>query len=148
MTDSIIEKLKNTFATADELKAEDLAEIYTPDVTFVDPLGTVEGLFRLTHYMGAMYRNVTSCRFDYLDEVRAGNKAVIKWDMTMKHRKLNGGDEVVVRGLSLLEFDKKIFYQEDVYDVGAAIYENVPLLGSPVRWLKKRAHDSAFKDID
>ncbi len=147
MTDSIIDKLKSTFATADKLKAEDLAEIYTPDITFIDPLGRVEGLHRLTHYMGAMYENVRSCRFDYLDEIQTDNKVVVKWDMVVRHAKLKAGKEIVVRGVSLFEFNDKIHYHEDVYDLGAAVYENVPLFGAPVRWIKKRAHDQALKDV-
>ena len=39
MSHNVVDKLKQTFATADALAADDLAEIYTPDIVFVDPLG-------------------------------------------------------------------------------------------------------------
>ena len=44
-----------------------------------------------------------------------------------------------MRGVSQLQFGEKgIYYHEDIYDMGALIYENIPLFGGGVRWLKQR----------
>ena len=143
MSHNVVDKLKQTFATADALAADDLAEIYTPDIVFVDPLGRVEGLDKLTRYFSGVYKNVTSCRFDYLEECRLDGKTSIKWDMYFEHPKLGGGTEIKVRGVSLLTFTDKVSLHEDIYDVGSLMYEHVPVLGAPVRWLKRRAHNVA-----
>jgi len=145
MSETVVDKLKQTFANADKLTADDLAEIYVPEIVFVDPLGRVEGLGRLAEYFEGVYKNVESCRFDYLDEYRIDNKTTIKWDMYFKHPKLGGGREITVRGVSCLEFGDKVTFHEDIYDVGSLMYEHIPLLGAPVRWLKRRAHNAAFK---
>ena len=141
MSNSVVDTLKQTFSSASQLTADDLATIYTQDVTFVDPLGKIEGLDRLASYFAGVYKNVTHCRFEYLDELRNDHQASVKWDMVFNHPRLSGGDEITVRGVTLLEFKDKVHYHEDVYDVGALMYENIPLLGVPVRWLKRRAHN-------
>ncbi len=140
MNQTVVDDLQQIFADAHTLEREDLAKIYANDVTFVDPLGRVEGLDQLSEYFEGVYKNVTSCRFDYLEECRLSNRTSIKWDMYFQHPKLSGGNEIKVRGVSLLEFNEKVTFHEDIYDVGALIYENVPVLGAPVRWLKRRAH--------
>ena len=145
MNGSVTDALKATFSTADNLTAEDLARIYTEDVVFVDPLGRIEGLDTLSRYFAGVYKNVSSCRFEYLDELKTDSKASIKWDMVFRHSKLSGGKEIVVRGVSMLEFTDKVHYHEDVYDLGALMYENIPVLGAPVRMLKRRAHEAPLK---
>jgi len=146
MTDTLIENLKATFSNADNLTIEDLAKIYAPDVVFVDPLGRIESLETLSRYFAGVYKNVNSCRFDYHDELKSHNKASIKWDMYFRHSKLAAGKEIVVRGVTLLEFTDKVCYHEDVYDLGALMYEHIPLLGAPVRFLKRRAHEAPLKN--
>ena len=142
MSHPVVEKLKLTYATADQISSAQLAELYSSDVIFVDPLGRIEGIDRLAGYIGAVYKNVVSCRFNYLDEFVSGNKVSIKWDMHLRHSRLAGGREIVTRGVTMLEFDQKVFFHEDIYDVGAMIYEHVPVLGGPVKWLKRRAHNA------
>jgi len=146
-SNSVVENLKQTFATADKITANDLARIYAPDVVFVDPLGRIEGLENLSQYFSGVYRNVMSCRFDYLDECRMDGKTSIKWDMYFQHPKLAGGNEIAVRGVSLLEFSDKVRYHEDIYDVGALMYEHIPVLGGAVKWLKRRAHNVSVNSV-
>ena len=145
-SNSVVDNLKQTFATADKITADDLAKIYAPDIVFVDPLGRVEGLENLSNYFSGVYKNVTSCRFVYIDEWRLDSKTSIKWDMIFQHPKLAGGSEIEVRGVSLLEFSDKVHYHEDIYDVGALMYEHIPVLGQPVKWLKRRAHNVSIKN--
>ena len=147
-SNSVVDNLKQTFATADKISADDLARIYSPDVVFVDPLGRVEGFENLSRYFSGVYSNVTSCRFDYLDEWRLDGSTSIKWDMFFQHPKLAGGAEIQVRGVSLLKFTDKVQYHEDIYDVGALMYEHIPVLGGPVKWLKRRAHNVSVNSKD
>ncbi|WHI49643.1 hypothetical protein P3339_14310 [Microbulbifer sp. MLAF003] len=38
----------------------------------------------------------------------------------------------------MVRFSDKVFYHEDFYDMGAMVYEQVPLLGSLIRKIKSR----------
>ena len=33
---------------------------------------------------------------------------------------------------------KKLTYHEDIYDLGEMLYEHVPLMGTIIKWLKRR----------
>ena len=46
--------------------------------------------------------------------------------------------EVVATGPGSKSEDGKVIYQRDFLDVGAMIYEHVPLLGKVIRYLKQR----------
>jgi hypothetical protein len=57
--------------------------------------------------------------------------------MHFKHPKL-GNRLISVRGVSHLQISDKIDFHEDFYDMGAMLYEQLPLLGNVTRWLKLR----------
>ena len=115
-----------------------LADVYSEKIVLRDPLHEVHGLNDLRSYMRKMYSNVSSCRFIYHDEWVADGNAAIKWDMVFKHRRLGGGKEITVRGMTHISFGDRVDYHEDVFDAGAMIYQNLPVLGRSIQWLKSR----------
>jgi hypothetical protein len=124
-----------------KLDAQSLARleyVYTADVEFRDPVHTLHGCLALRHYLRKQIANVTQYRMRYLDEVQGHNAAYLTWEMDYAHPRLNGGSMITVRGMSHLKFTDKIFYHEDSYDLGALLYEHVPLLRVPVNALKQR----------
>ena len=84
-----------------------------------------------------MSASTTSMRFEYLDELVDHDTAYIKWCMYFSHKRL-GSKVIEVRGISHITFAERVTYHEDVYDLGQMIYENLPLIGSTTKWLKKR----------
>ena len=121
-----------------------LAQVYSDNVEFRDPLHSIHGLSLLRSYMNKMYGNTISCEFiflgDWITEPGPNGKgsACIKWDMIFRHSKLAAGSPVTVRGMSHIRFGDRIDYHEDIFDVGAMLYEHVPLMGRVVLWLKSR----------
>jgi hypothetical protein len=80
---------------------------------------------------------LSECRIEYLDEIIGDRSAYVKWVMHYRHPRL-GNRLISVRGVSHLKFSDKIDFQEDFYDMGAMLYEQLPLLGNVTRWLKLR----------
>ncbi|WP_323844595.1 nuclear transport factor 2 family protein [Microbulbifer magnicolonia] len=115
-----------------------LARLYREDVIFRDPLHRIEGLPALQRYFAAMRSGLLECRFEFDDASVADHSACLPWHMHYAHRSLNGGRPLSLRGCSLLRFADKVYYQEDFYDLGAMVYERVPLLGALVRGVKSR----------
>lgn len=115
-----------------------LAEIYDPSVIFCDPIHRVEGLDALQAYFEGMRGGLTHCRFEFEAGVQGSDSACLPWVMHYGHRSLNGGRPMELRGCSLLRYGDRIHYHEDFYDVGAMVYERVPLLGAVVRGIKSR----------
>lgn len=147
-TDTLIKRFKSFYSNLvpasqgdqESVKNEwaELDEIYAPEIYFCDPIHCVEGRESLHHYIADICENLTECRFVYLDEVILDGTAYIKWDMYFTQPKF-GEQSIQVRGVSQIEFDESgIYFHEDFYDLGAMLYENIPVLGGGVRWLKKR----------
>ena len=116
-----------------------LQSIYSSNVNFKDPNHEIQGLNELTQYFDKGRQNLIQCRFDFLNEMLAENEAYITWDMTFQHKRIQKGKSVTVRGMSHIEFDdQRITLHEDVFDLGAMIYENIPVAGKLVRAIKSK----------
>ncbi|RAH36879.1 MULTISPECIES: nuclear transport factor 2 family protein [unclassified Halomonas] len=127
----------------DKSCTKNLYKIYTPDIAFADPLHRIDGLPALEAYFASLYENVTACRFVFHDRQRQGDTAFVTWTMHLAHRRLDGGREITVEGASRLLFagddTGRVREHRDYFDAGALLYERVPLLGTAIRWLKRRA---------
>ncbi len=119
---------------------DNIADIYHSNVIFEDPLHRVEGLASLLVYFQGLYTNLSSCSFVINNYFANDEQASIYWHMTFTHSKLNGAMPVSVEGHShLKEVDGKVIYHRDYLDVGAMLYEHIPVLGHAVKFIKKRA---------
>jgi hypothetical protein len=115
-----------------------LAEIYDPDIVFVDPLHRIEGFDNLQRYFEGMYRNVDEISFRYLTGWEQDNEALLRWEMTFRHPRLKGGAPILVPGVTYLTFAEKITHHQDYFDSNLMIFDHVPVLGSLLGWLKGR----------
>ena len=133
----LIERFKAYFKVLHEADLGQLREIYADQVLFKDPVHEIRGLVELEEYFVTMCEDLSDCRFEYLDELVTERAAYVKWMMHFKHPRL-GNRLISVRGVSHLKFGDKIEYHEDFYDMGAMLYEQLPLLGNVTRWLRTR----------
>jgi hypothetical protein len=134
----LVNDLKAFYNNAGAATMDIIDRIYTQDVEFRDPVHTIHGRLGLKNYLRNLYTSASSVHFDYQDEQISANSASITWLMTYSHPKLNGGKPVDVRGISTLRFTDKIYYHEDFYDMGAMVYQHVPVLGAVVRHINQR----------
>ena len=115
-----------------------LDEVYTQDIEFIDPVHKVDGILSLKHYLKKMAANLTHYSIRYLDVLSGENTAYVTWEMDFAHKSINGGKMITVRGMSHFKFTSRVYYHEDSYDLGALIYDHLPLLGAITRSLKER----------
>lgn len=141
-TDSLSRRIRALYQELDAqaVAAGRLGELYTPDIVFIDPFHRVEGLSALEHYFAGLYRNVGSLKFDYDDAMTGPNSLVMPWQMTLVHPRLNRGQAVRVRGMTRFHTPDgvQVSRQEDYFDGGAMIYEQVPLLRQLIHYIKRR----------
>jgi limonene-1,2-epoxide hydrolase len=117
-----------------------LEQIYHAKVDFIDPIHEIHGFDALSNYFDGLYQNVSYCQFNIHHVVETELEAAIYWTMTYQHKQLNGGEKITVTGSSHLKaFEGKIIYHRDYIDLGEMLYENIPLLGRLISWIKKRA---------
>jgi len=139
MTNSknLLTGFKAFFGVLHEADLSRLREFYTDDVLFKDPIHEIRGLVELEDYFASLCSELSDCRIEYLDELVSEDSAYVKWVMHFRHPRL-GNRLISVRGISHVKFGEKIEFQEDVYDMGAMLYEQLPVLGNVTRWLKLR----------
>lgn len=117
-----------------------LSDIYDENIVFEDPMHRVEGFKNLQKYFEQLYRNLKSCTFAIKDVIADDDNAAVYWTMIFVHPKLNSGKPVEVQGTSKLHREgAKVIYHRDYLDIGAMLYEQIPLVGSMIKMIKKRA---------
>ncbi|RUO79251.1 nuclear transport factor 2 family protein [Pseudidiomarina taiwanensis] len=116
-----------------------LPAIYAAEVEFVDPVHVTHGLDNLHSYFANTMQNVTHCTFTFSQITESDDGAFLVWEMVFKHPKMKGGKAISVPGVSQLKYqDGKVSWQRDYYDMGAMIYENIPVIGKVVKSIKQR----------
>ncbi len=117
-----------------------LQSVYSEGVHFMDPAHEIIGLDRLTQYFQNLYTHISAINFDFDHTCQSGNDGYVQWLMTFAHPKLNSGRGITIAGTSFVRFDsdEKIYYHRDYFDLGAMLYEHLPLLGKVIRTVKKR----------
>ena len=116
-------------------------EFYAENVVFEDPLGTIGGRKSLIGYYKHMYENLIEIEFKPISEMRNGDEGIFVWQMHLKHKTVGNGENIVVDGVSWFKYENgKVVYHRDYFDLGAMIYEKIPVLGSAIKWIKGKAH--------
>jgi steroid Delta-isomerase len=135
--------LKRAITFFEYLSPKDIArmqEIYTNDAYFKDPFNEVHGLEPVRAIFSHMFVKIDNPKFKVLSHILGDNEAFLVWDflLTFKGEKI----ERKIHGSSHLKFssDGKIAYHRDYWDAAEELYEQLPILGSIMRWLKKRAN--------
>ncbi|MDE8741204.1 nuclear transport factor 2 family protein [Pectobacterium polaris] len=127
-----------------ELTAERLTElggIYHQDIHFIDPVSSHHGLSALHRYFSHSLDNLSYCQFEIVDVHTFRGGATMFWTMHYAHPSLKRNAPLTLAGCSHLLFaDNKVIYHRDYYDMGAMLYQHVPLLGSLISHLKSRLH--------
>ncbi len=135
-----LEDFRALFNKLDKGNLDKLADLYSEDVRFQDPLGTVNGLDELTQYFAGAYANVVDCRFEFGEALVQGESAALPWVMHLRHKRIRKGREVQVQGISHLRIrDGRVYYHRDYFDAGEMLYENLPVIGGVIRWIKGQA---------
>ena len=137
MNNHLLKEFKDHFKDLQQADWSLLGELYADDIVFKDPVHELRGLVILEDYFTTLCTDLVDCRFEYLDQVVSDDAAYLKWIMHFRHPRL-GKDVIDVRGVSHLRWSEKIDFHEDFYDMGAMLYERLPVLGNVTRWLRLR----------
>lgn len=117
-----------------------LANIYHQDIVFIDPMHQLNGFDHLASYFKSLFLRLSYCQFHIEHVIVQNDQAAIYWQMSYTHPRLNSGAMVTVQGSSHIKgVNDKVIYHRDYIDLGAMLYEQLPLLGRVINWLKNRA---------
>lgn len=136
---SIIDKFSRFYTDLASMQISELAEIYSTDVVFIDPIAQHAGLTAVELYFSKLLKNAKFCEFDihYKKPVEQTG-FVVSWTMKFTSSRINKGRPVAVNGLTVLEIaHDKIVFHRDYYDLGQMVYEHVPFLGRIIKKIKR-----------
>ena len=139
MSPSLIDDFCRIYQSLDKHNLALLKQIYSDDIVFIDAMHEVVGSNALTAYFEPLYANLDYCHFTILHIMIQDGEACIVWKMEYAHPKLNSGKGISVDGVSHLTFTDKIERHRDYLDLGQMLYEHLPLIGTVIKTVKKRA---------
>jgi hypothetical protein len=118
-----------------------LGEFYVKDARFKDPFNEVQGLAAVQGVFRHMYHSLNEPRFVVRDIIVQGDQCFLSWDFVFRFKR-NSSELQTVRGGSQLQLDAigLVTLHRDYWDAAEELYEKLPLVGSLMRWLKKRAN--------
>lgn len=111
-----------------------LDELYTPEIKFQDPLHQLEGLEQVRQYFARLNAGLVVGQFSFGEALIGETSAMVPWTMHLTPQRLR--QPISIDGCSHLRFRQKVTHHRDYFDVGALVYEQIPLLGPIVRRIK------------
>ena len=123
----------------DATKIDQLARFYAATAVLKDPIHQVEGLDAIKAYFSRQCQNLHLCQFKFHNHLESGDQAFLHWTMDYVHPRIKGGKRLSVEGASEIRFKgEKVVYHADFYDMGAMLYEHLPVIGSLIGFFRSR----------
>ena len=134
--DPRVERIRHYFEWLERADLARLGEIYADDASFKDPFNEVRGTASIARIFEHMFDTLDEPRFIVHEAIAAGEQVFLTWDFRFRR----AGGELVIRGASHLRLadDGRIAMHRDYWDAAEELYEKLPLLGGPMRWLRRR----------
>ena len=117
-----------------------IGDVYSIDASFQDPFNSVNGIPAISHIFNDMFLRCHAVRFVITETLIEDNRALLVWDFTFRLKSLKPDLTRKIHGTSLIRFaaDGKVQSHRDYWDAAGELYEQLPVIGSVMRWLKKR----------
>lgn len=124
------------FAQMSRASLFEIDRVYALDACFSDPFQKVEGREAIAAVYGRMFEKLQVPCFTIIDTVCEDKRAFVTWDFSFSlyghARCIHGGSLLVLNEAGL------IAEHRDYWDAAGGVYETLPLLGTLLRWLKRR----------
>jgi ketosteroid isomerase-like protein len=132
-------RVQRYFETLSRERVAALGEVYSDEARFKDPFNEVQGVAAIRTIFEHMYRDLLDPRFEVSAVVGAGDQAFMTWNFRFRHPRLKG--EQLIRGATHLHFapDGRVRLHRDYWDAAEELYEKLPVVGTLVRLLRRRA---------
>jgi hypothetical protein len=140
-TEAAVTELVNFFENLSPSSLAGIQRYYTPNARFKDPFNEVQGVGAVAHIFLHMFDTLEAPRFVVIERVVQGSQCFLTWEFHFRFKALRKGQDQCILGAShlLLGPDGRVTLHRDYWDAAEELYEKLPLLGSLMRWLKRRA---------
>ena len=137
-----LDRLVVFFETLTETSVADLSLIYAPDARFKDPFNDVKGCAAISAIFSHMFLALEAPRFVVIERISQGQQCFLTWEFRFKFKNYQQTTEQVILGASHIVFNEQglVSLHRDYWDAAEELYEKLPIVGSVMRWLKRRAN--------
>jgi hypothetical protein len=137
-----VDRIAEAFQTLTPAGVETLDAIYAPDARFKDPFNDVQGLAEIQRIFRDMYVALDNPRFLITGRIVQGAQCFLTWELHFAFKRFQPGRVQCIAGGShlVLNDEGRITLHRDYWDAAEELYEKLPIVGSLMRWLKRRSH--------
>jgi steroid Delta-isomerase len=123
-----------------EANLGELRTLYAQDAYFKDPFNEVRDIDAIHGIFAHMFVATIHPRFVVQAQIEQGDEAFITWEFRFAIRRYKPNVEQAIRGASHLRFDAndRVSYHRDYWDAAEELYEKLPIVGSLMRFLKRK----------
>lgn len=111
---------------------EMFTQIFADNAYFRDPFQEVVGVESILTIFRHMYATLETPRFIVLDTIGNEHQGYLRWKFFYNETYFEGVSHV------LFNTEGKVTSHIDYWDAGSNVYEKIPLLGTILRFIKKR----------
>ena len=134
-----VERVVQFFENITVADLENLGRIYDAQARFTDPFSDVQGLPAIRDAYAPMFEALVGPRFVIRERVQQGLQCFLVWEFHFHFKNFQPEKAQCVQGTSHLVFSAQglITVHRDYWNA-AELYEKLPVVGSLMRWLKKK----------
>lgn len=113
-------------------------ELYADDAYFNDQIKELRGGAAIGEYLERSAGMLIEPRIEVQGTASAGGDHYVRWLMTFRTEA--DGEPITARGITHVRFgaDGKVIFHADFWDVSAAVWEQVPVVGTVIRKARAR----------
>lgn len=139
MATQTLDDLIRWFESLTPQSAQEVARYYTADACFKDPFNDVRGTDAIRRVFVHMFEQVDEPKFRVTGRWLSGEGAVLLWDFTFRMKRGSPALQTL-RGATHLRFaaDGRVDWHRDYWDAAEELYEKLPLIGTLMRFLRRR----------
>jgi hypothetical protein len=131
-----LDALLDWYATLAPATLSRLPEFYGANARFKDPFNEVQGVAAIARIFSHMFETTDDPRFVIVERIAQGTQGFATWRFEFGLK----GQQYTVLGASHLVFDAHglVLEHRDYWDAAEELWQKLPLIGPPVRWLRGR----------
>ena len=135
-----VARLVQYYQTITPQTVADLGQYYAADAYFKDPFNEVHDCPSIAQIFEHMFKALTEPRFVVTNQIVQNEQCFLTWEFHFLFKSFQPEKPQIIRGASHLVFSNQglVTFHRDYWDAAEELYEKIPLLGSLMRWIKKR----------
>ena len=142
MMNTAVDRIVQAFQTLTPAGVDALDALYAPDARFKDPFNEVQGVAEIQRIFRHMYVALDNPHFLVTGRIVQDAQCFLTWEFRFGFRRFKQGQTQCILGGShlVLNTQGRITLHRDYWDAAEELYEKIPLVGSLMRWLKRRSN--------